>query len=90
MKMKAILSAAIFLELAQTAGAQLVAQHSGSTNPGTEGFVNNNGGPIYGSPVIASVTTPSSWNMTGPWPFNYNQYVLSAAQSTALATNIGR
>ena len=80
MKQVGILSCALLLVLAQTADATVVVQHLGTTNPGTEGFTNDFGGPVYGSPV----SPPPAWNMTGPWNTNYDQYALSAAQEASL------
>jgi hypothetical protein len=82
MKITAVLSGAIFLAFAHTAGAQIIAQHSGSTNPGTEGFKNSEGGyPVFGSPVT------SAWNMDQyAWTDDYNQYTFTPAQSAALWT----
>jgi len=73
------LSAAILVAFAGTAGAAVIVQHSGSTDPGTEGFTNSEGGePVFGSPVT------NAWNMNGAWTSEYNQFVLTAAQSAAL------
>lgn len=80
MKQVGILSCALLLVLAQTADATVVVQHLGTTNSGTEGFTNDFGGPVYGSPV----SPPPAWNMTGPWNTNYDQYALSAAQEASL------
>jgi len=74
------LAGALFLCFAQAASATVFVQHSGSTNPGTEGFTNDVSGPVYGSPVLS----PPAWNMTGSWNTNYNQFLLTAAQSAAL------
>ncbi len=60
MKMKLALSAAIFLVFASTAYGAVIVQHSGSTDPGTEGFVNNGGDlPVYGTAVT------NAWNVSG-------------------------
>jgi len=81
MKTIAILSGALWLAFAQTASASTIVQHSGSTNPGTEGFTNDGGGPVFGSAVIGP---PAAWNLTGPWCCEYNMHALTSAQATAL------
>jgi hypothetical protein len=73
----------MLLAAEQAAHATVVARHSGSTNPSTEGFVNDyNVLPVYGSPV----SPPPAWNMTGPWNTDYNQYVLTSAQVSMLGS----
>jgi hypothetical protein len=81
MKAIAIVFGAVCLAFAQTASAAIIVQHSGSTNPGTEGFTNDIGGPAFGSAVAGP---PSAWNVTGPWCCDYNMYTLTPAQATAL------
>ena len=77
-----ILSGALLLGLAQAAGADTIVQHSGSTDPTTEGFTNDVGGtPAPGSPVTGP---PAAWNVSGAWCCDYDQYSLSSAQQTTL------
>jgi hypothetical protein len=75
-------SAALAVSLAvwtNSAGAAAIAQHSGSTDPSTEGFVNNGGSlPVYGSAVT------DAWNVSGDWSTTYNEYLLAPAQSAEL------
>jgi hypothetical protein len=80
MKSSRILAGALSISLAQAAHAAIIVQHSGNTNPGAEGFTNDVGGPVFGSPV----TSPPAWNMNGPWSSNYNQFALSPSQEAGL------
>jgi hypothetical protein len=87
MKAKAIgaLSGASLLALVQAASAAIIVQHSGSTDPSTEGFTNDVGGlPVPGSPVVGP---PAAWNINGPWCCDYSMYTLSAGQTTTLLTH---
>src|SRR5579863_8689470 len=81
MKRIAVLFGALLLAFAHGADAAIIAQHSGSTNPGSEGFTNDGGGAVFGSPVTGP---PPAWNLTGPWCCEYNMYTLTLAQGAAL------
>jgi hypothetical protein len=69
----------VFVLLAAPAAvaSTIIVNQQGSTNPALNGFTNNVGGPVYGTPVGTT-----AWNMQGSWPFDYNQYVLSSTQIT--------
>jgi len=64
---------------AAPARADIIVQHSGNTNPSTEGFTNNVGGlPVYGSP------SGSAWNISGPWCCEYDLYSLTSNNLSTL------
>ena len=59
--------------------AAIIAQHSGSTDPSTEGFTNNDGLlPVYGSP------TGDTWTIQGNPYVTYDQYLITPAQAAIL------
>lgn len=71
------------------ANASIIAEHSGSTNPSTEGFVVPSG---YNSGNGAPVTNDlglgiNAWNINGSWCCSGEIYELSSAQETALTDN---
>jgi hypothetical protein len=70
--------------LAMPAFATIVIQHSGATDPATEGFTTNVGNtPVYGSPIIGDLGY-DAWHIAGPWSSSYNQNInLNANALTA-------
>lgn len=61
------------------AAAVIIVEHSGSTDPATEGFTNNSGGlPVLGS------AAGNEWHMSGDYNTYYNQYALTSSDLAAL------
>lgn len=71
------------------ANASIIAEHSGSTNPATEGFVVPSGyNSGNGSPVTNDLGLGiNAWNINGSWCCSGEIYELSSAQDTALTTS---
>lgn len=63
--------------LGTPASAAVLLQHSGNTDPTTEGFGNfaSSFGPA-----------PGAWQMSGPSCYDYYEYLLSSAQTAALGS----
>jgi hypothetical protein len=59
----------------------IILQHSGGTNPTSEGFVDDNSEP----PAPGS-TTGSAWNVSGDYDRDYDLYNMTAANVTALTS----
>src|SRR5277367_2435685 len=59
----------------------IILQHSGGTNPTSEGFVD-----YLGNTPAPGSTTGDAWNVSGAWTTDYDQYNLTAAQGTDLTT----
>jgi hypothetical protein len=79
---------ALFFLASSPAGATIIAEHSGSTNPATEGFVVP---PGYNSGNGAPVTNDlglgiNAWNVNGSWCCSGEAYDLSSAQVSTLTT----
>lgn len=71
------------------ADAAIVAEHSGATNPATEGFVvppgynDGNGKPVYNDLGLGI----NAWNINGSWCCSGEIYELNATQEAALTAN---
>ncbi len=59
----------------------IILQHSGGTNPTSEGFVD-----YTGSPPAPGSTTGSAWNVSGVYDFDYDLYNMAAANVAALTS----
>ena len=85
----ALFFCAICLVTDRPAHAAIIAEHSGATNPSTEGFVvpsgydDGNGKPVYNDLGLGI----NAWNINGSWCCSGEAYELSSAQETALTAN---
>src|SRR5487761_1548314 len=61
------------------ARADIIVQHSGNTDPTTEGFTND-----LGSPPAPGSPSGSAWNVLGSWCCTYALYSLTIANLTDL------